>query len=45
MIQKGIAIIWGSQPIKPIVNLPRCRKVRIRMRNTSPAYAFVHYDG
>lgn len=41
--QRGIAVIYGMQPMKPIVNLPKFAKVRIRLRAKDVARAFVKY--
>jgi hypothetical protein len=44
-IQKGVSIIWGVKPIKPIVNIPDdAIRFKIRLRNDRPAMAFVKFS-
>jgi hypothetical protein len=44
-IQKGIAVIFGVRPARPIVNIPSdALRVRIRMRSDDHCRAFVKFS-
>lgn len=42
---KAKSVIWGIQEMKPITNIPPGAKIKIRMRNTTFATAFVKLNG
>lgn len=45
MIRKGMPIIWGAQPVKPIINIPtEALRVKVRLRAERLARAFVKFS-